>query len=164
MISVLWSSFRIMDWGCYSTPASDQIYILNEGWSTTGCPCGVWNRGLTTCLLYGPFLMVYRFRLHCTTIPVELDDKEIPLQTSQYHHRNLTFVMHDDVIKWKHFPRYWLFVRGIRRWPVDSPPQRPVTRRFDVFFDQRLNKRFSKQARHRCFETQSRSLWCHCNG
>ena len=27
----------------------------------------------------------------------------------------------DDVIKWKHFPRYWPFVRGIHRWPVDSP-------------------------------------------
>ena len=24
---------------------------------------------------------------------------------------------HDDVIKWKHFPRYWPFVRGIHRWP-----------------------------------------------
>ena len=29
--------------------------------------------------------------------------------------------MHDDVIKWKHFPRYWPFVRGIHRWPVNSP-------------------------------------------
>ena len=28
---------------------------------------------------------------------------------------------HDDVIKWKHFPRYWPFVRGIRLSPVDSP-------------------------------------------
>ena len=28
---------------------------------------------------------------------------------------------HDDVIKWKHFPRHWLFVRGIHRWPVNSP-------------------------------------------
>ena len=26
----------------------------------------------------------------------------------------------DDVIKWKHFPRYWPFVRGIHRWPVNS--------------------------------------------
>ena len=26
---------------------------------------------------------------------------------------------HDDVIKWKHFPRYWLFVRGIQRSPVN---------------------------------------------
>ena len=28
---------------------------------------------------------------------------------------------HDDVIKWKPFPRYWPFVRGIHRWPVNSP-------------------------------------------
>ena len=27
---------------------------------------------------------------------------------------------HDDVIKWKHFPRYWPFVRGIHRSPVNS--------------------------------------------
>ena len=29
--------------------------------------------------------------------------------------------MHDDVIKWKHFPRNWPFVRGIHRSPVNSP-------------------------------------------
>ena len=28
---------------------------------------------------------------------------------------------HDDVIKWKHFPRYWPVVRGIHRSPVNSP-------------------------------------------
>ena len=28
---------------------------------------------------------------------------------------------HDDVIKWKHFPRYWPFVLGIHRSPVNSP-------------------------------------------
>ena len=27
---------------------------------------------------------------------------------------------HDDVIKWKHFPRYWPFVVGIHRSPVNS--------------------------------------------
>ena len=26
-----------------------------------------------------------------------------------------------DVTKWKHFPRYWPFVRGIHRSPVNSP-------------------------------------------
>ena len=35
--------------------------------------------------------------------------------------RPLTNGMHDDVIKWKHFPRYWPFVRGIHRSPVYSP-------------------------------------------
>ena len=29
--------------------------------------------------------------------------------------------LHDDVIKWKQFPRYWPFVRGIHRSPVNSP-------------------------------------------
>ena len=28
---------------------------------------------------------------------------------------------HDDVSKWKHFPRYWPFVRGIRRSSLNSP-------------------------------------------
>ena len=31
------------------------------------------------------------------------------------------YMWHDDVIKWKHFPRYWPFVRGIHRSPVNSP-------------------------------------------
>ena len=31
------------------------------------------------------------------------------------------FPVHDDVIKWKHFPRNWPFVRGIHRSQVNSP-------------------------------------------
>ena len=31
--------------------------------------------------------------------------------------------VHEDVIKWKHFPRYWPFVWGIPRSPVNSPPK-----------------------------------------
>ena len=30
-------------------------------------------------------------------------------------------LVHDDIIKWKHFPRYWPFVRGIHWSPVKSP-------------------------------------------
>ena len=30
-------------------------------------------------------------------------------------------LVNDDVIKWKHFPRYWPFVRGIHRSQVNSP-------------------------------------------
>ena len=44
------------------------------------------------------------------------------------------------------------------RW---IPPQSPVTRSFDVFFDLRLNKRLSKKLRRRWFETPLRSLWRH---
>ena len=28
---------------------------------------------------------------------------------------------HDDIIKWKHFPRYWPFVQGFHRSQVNSP-------------------------------------------
>ena len=34
---------------------------------------------------------------------------------------SLYTVFHDDVIKWKHFQRYWPFVRGIHLSPVNSP-------------------------------------------
>ena len=29
--------------------------------------------------------------------------------------------LHDDVIKWKHFPRNWPFVREIHQSPVNFP-------------------------------------------
>ena len=45
----------------------------------------------------------------------------------------------------------------------EFPAQRPVTRSFDVFFDLRLNKRFSKQSWGSWFETPSCSVWRHCN-
>ena len=45
----------------------------------------------------------------------------------------------------------------------DFPSQRPVTRSFDVFFDLHLSKWLSKPSDRRWFETQSRSLWRHCN-
>ena len=34
---------------------------------------------------------------------------------------SIVLTTHDDVIKWKHFPRYWPFVRRIHRSPVNSP-------------------------------------------
>ena len=34
---------------------------------------------------------------------------------------NISILWHDDVIKWKHFPHYWPFMRGIHRSPVNSP-------------------------------------------
>ena len=39
----------------------------------------------------------------------------------KFLHSVLFLMTHDDVIKWKHFPRYWPFVRGIHWSPVNSP-------------------------------------------
>ena len=84
-----------------------------------------------------------------------------------------TSVPHDDVMKWKHFPRNWSFMRGIHRSPVNSPhkgrgpvnsPHKwPVTRSFDIFFDLHPNQRLSKKWWGWWFETLSRPLWRHRN-
>ena len=34
---------------------------------------------------------------------------------------NTYYLNHNDVIKWKHFPRYWPFMRGIHRSTVNFP-------------------------------------------
>ena len=62
---------------------------------------------------------------------------------------------HDDVIKWKHVPRYWLLCGeftgdcGEFTGHREFSSHRPVTRSFDVFFDLRLNRQLSKQSRRR---------------
>ena len=70
--------------------------------------------------------------------------------------------IYDDVIKWKHFPRYWPFVRGIHRWPISDKGQ--WRRALIFFFDLRLNKRFNKQWWDWWFEMQLRPLRRHFNG
>ena len=72
----------------------------------------------------------------------------------------LTKYCHDDVMKWKHFPRYWPFVRWIHRWIPHKGRWRGA---LDVFFDLHLNKRLSKQSWGWWFETLSRPLRRHCN-
>ena len=45
-----------------------------------------------------------------------------PGQSSWYPTSNSSHSksFHDDVIKWKYFPRYWSYVRGIHGSPVNS--------------------------------------------
>ena len=63
--------------------------------------------------------------------------------------------LHDDVIKWKHFPRNWPFVRGIHRSPVNSPHKGQW--RGALMF-------LSRKSWGWWFETISCPLWRHCNG
>ena len=70
---------------------------------------------------------------------------------------------HDDVIKWKHFPRYWPFVRGIHWSPVNSP-HKGQWRRALMFslICARING-WVKQWWGWWFETLSSPLRHHCN-
>ena len=69
---------------------------------------------------------------------------------------------------WRHQMETFSAILALCVWnsPVtgEFSTQRPVTRSFDFYFDQRLNKRLSKQPRGWWFETLSSPLWRHCNG
>ena len=69
---------------------------------------------------------------------------------------------HDDVIKWKHFPRIWPFVRGIHRSPVYSPYNGQWRGALVFSLICAWIKGLSKQSWGWRFETPSRSLWRHC--
>ena len=75
---------------------------------------------------------------------------------SKSHH-----IHHDDVIKWKHFPRYWTFVRGIHRSPVNSPHKGQWCGA--LMFSYICAWWLSKQSWGWRFEKPSHPLWCHCN-
>ena len=75
-----------------------------------------------------------------------------------------TICEHDDVIKWKHFPRSWPFVRGIHRSPVDSPHKGQwrgalMFSLICAWINGQVNNREAG-----LFETPSRPRWRHCNG
>ena len=70
------------------------------------------------------------------TLNISLNCREATHNIVRYEHKNINLRTadnqrspsfrylpntHDDVIKWKYFPRNWPFVRGIHRSPVNSP-------------------------------------------
>ena len=69
--------------------------------------------------------------------------------------------IHDDVIKWKHFPCYRLFVKVNHQLPVDSPHKGQWCRTLIFFFVLRLDKRLRKQSRPGWFEMSSLLSWRH---
>ena len=54
--------------------------------------------------------VAYRWQYLCSSYH-QLSNQLAPGMSSQ---------IHDDVIKWKHIPLYWPFVRGIHRSPMNS--------------------------------------------
>ena len=58
--------------------------------------------------------MQVRFSLYQPILSRKLSSLAIPQLV-------VNAALHDDVIKWEHCPRYWLFVQGIHQSPVNSP-------------------------------------------
>ena len=84
------------------------------------------------------------------------------LNNINLHHLLHSWHVHDAVIKWRHFPCYWPFVRGIHRSPVNSP-HKGQWRGVLMFSLICVCKPLSKQWWGWWFEMRSRPLWRHRN-
>ena len=151
---------------------------LCPNWSGTKIPCGihsqdeVWqpylyfngNLHFISCFqqwniigasAHGLFMETHILILICSSINYNVGKAiKTPTEVTEDH---------DDVIKWKHFPRYWPFAQVIHRSPVNSPHKGQWRRALMFSLICALNKRLSKHSWGWWFETQLRPLWRHCN-
>ena len=120
-----WYSAR---WFIYAMPLFKTYLFL------VWLPCFKWIINETKMLSFSsmaaPEFVV--FDCYNSLIKVQLQVVE-PVSSFQWRR-------HGDVIKWKHFPRFWPFVRGIQPWPVDSPHKGQLS-----YFFICLDKRFQEQ-------------------
>ena len=83
------------------------------------------DKALKTLKSVNSFSHLKRYAFHKVGNPLTPDLTSFwPMGKAASHPRPFClglYVTHDDVIKWKHFPRNWPFVRGIHRSPVNSP-------------------------------------------
>ena len=87
-------------------------------------------------------------------------NEEIAEKRRPAHVERLCSAIHYDVIKWKYFPRYWPFVRGIHRPPVDSPHKGPCRRALIFCLVRAWTNGWANAGDLRL---PLRSLWRHCN-
>ena len=90
------------------------------------------------------------------------------IQQTHDHHSSpcepwvLSTKNHADVIKWKHFTRYWPFVRGIHWSSVNSLPQIQWRTAFMFSLICASINGWVNDREAGGFETPSRPLWRHC--
>ena len=107
-------------------------------------------------IFWNPCLLSSRFERQCGKVDMillSIISHFIHLHNGIHQSPQNDFTVHDD----KLFPRYWPFVRGIHRSPV-NPPHQGQWRGALMFL-----LILSKQSRRRRFETSSCSLWRHCD-
>ena len=64
---------------------------------------------------------VILWKLQWVHVHVNVTTSQTTWNSTLFFQQNYLMWNHDDVIKWKHFPRNWPFVREIHRSPVNFP-------------------------------------------
>ena len=123
MLHVLLSFFKVM---CKLGEMLNSIYPENyKEWHS----CATWNMPTVYILLCHRSILPIFFRIrsagetgwthvnwsHNSTMNPWLNHTKTKHTNAVWHLMECT---HDDVIKWKHFPRHWPFVQGIHRSPA----------------------------------------------
>ena len=93
--------------GCFPSLGTSVVYILVGG-RGAGDLANVWNS-----LISGMGRPIDMERKGCESIIHDIDCEHCVGSVDVRDADRMT--SHDDVIKWKHFPRYWPFVRRIHR-------------------------------------------------
>ena len=94
-----------------------------------------------------------------------LDNKVSYIRITRYCvQRSHSQWRHNDIIKWKHFPRYWPFVRGIHGSPGNSPHKGQWRGDLMLSLICALNKRLTKLASGCWLKSPAGPLWRHSNG
>ena len=158
-----------------TTKSNHTVLISRFTWPSLQmiCPCvgqnNTWTKHMGKCIRCCEIEKYIIQSLTCSGIPTVLN------MITKCHNR-LGIHAHFMSLTYRDNPKSWwrhqmetfsaLLAICAGNSPVhdEFPAQRPVTRRFDVFFDMRPNKRLSKQSWGWWFETSSRSLWRHRNG
>ena len=91
------------------------LKIWSHGW-TQGLKCGLWKVKFT----FSFFVSVLWNMIFMPVAALNLVSMDTAIHLGCGWTKRTNSV-HDDVIKREHFPRYWPFVRGIHRSPVNSP-------------------------------------------
>ena len=107
-------------WGFLSSAPEQSVMQIIETPEIETPSRSLWRHCNDTILVHYPVVkslpLIWRSDIRRWILRVQRDVKSSGARSSD----ELQW-LHDDVIKWKHFPRYWPFVRGIHRSPVNSP-------------------------------------------
>ena len=96
---------------CWFLCLKKSAITFGEGCSYTFLKRRIWTKGYHQRISLGSICVIIK-----SFIMLEPLSRGIWWCSSQKAVR-----FHDDVTQWKHFPRYLPFVRGIHRWPLNSP-------------------------------------------
>ena len=95
------------------SPGQIKPYCALSNWSITKS-MGYFKKDVTPLLTHWSYVFLALTQSKCIK-------KETCRYCKNYGKLSGAERWHDDVIKWKHFPRNWPFVRGIHRSPLNSP-------------------------------------------